>query len=79
MEEYTQEQIKKDIFATMDSVGIVERIREIKENDRTEDDVDSLSRNERHIQLKMAKEEFVNGLSESEAERIEALNLTDLN
>ena len=79
MKEYTQEQIKKDIFATMDSVGIVERIREIKENDRTEDDVDSLSRNERHIQLKMAKEEFVNGLSESEAERIEALNLTDLN
>lgn len=79
MEEYTQEQITQDIFATMDSVGIVERIRQISEDDRTEDDVHTLSRNERHIQLKMAREEFVNGLSESEAERIEALNLPDLN
>ena len=53
MEEYTQEQITQDIFATMDSVGIVETIRQISEDDRTEDDVDSLSRNERHIQLKL--------------------------
>ena len=79
MEEYTDEQVAQDIFATMDSVGIVERIRQINQSDRTEDDVDSLSRNERHIQLKMAREEFSNGLSESEAERIEALNLPDLN
>tara|TARA_R100000231_G_scaffold137412_1_gene113784 strand:+ start:157 stop:396 length:240 start_codon:yes stop_codon:yes gene_type:complete len=79
MEEYTDEQVAQDIFATMDSVGIVERIRQINQSDRTEDDVDSLSRNERHIQIKMAKEKFVNGLSEAEAERIEALNLPDLN
>lgn len=29
MEEYTDEQVAQDIFATMDSVGIVERIRQI--------------------------------------------------
>ena len=75
MEEYTDEQVAQDIFATMDSVGIVETIRQINQSDRTEDDVNALSRNERHIQLKMAKEEFVNGLSEEQANRINALEL----
>ena len=75
MEEYTDEQVAQDIFATMDSVGIVERIRQISEDDRTEDDVNALSRNERHIQLKMAKEKFVNGLSEEQVNRINALEL----
>lgn len=75
MEEYTDEQVAQDIFATMDSVGIVERIRQINQSDRTEDDVNALSRNERHIQLKMAKEKFVNGLSEEQANRINALEL----
>lgn len=75
MEEYTDEQVAQDIFATMDSVGIVERIRQINQSDRTEDDVNALSRNERHIQLKMAKVEFVNGLSEEQVNRINALEL----
>ena len=41
MEEYTQEQITKDIIATMDSVGIVERIRLVAESDRTSDEKDT--------------------------------------
>ena len=53
MEEYTDEQVAQDIFATLDSIGIVERIRLIAESDRTDDEKDNLARNERHIQLKM--------------------------
>ena len=62
MEEYTDEQVAQDIIATMDSVGIVERVRAVSESDRTEDEVDELFRNERHIVLKMAIEKFVSGL-----------------
>ena len=75
MEEYTDEQVAQDIIATMDSVGIVERIRAVEEADRTEDEVDELARNERHIQLKMAITQFVSGLSVDEKAKIDALKL----
>jgi len=38
MEEYTDEQVAQDIFATLDSIGIVERVRLIAESDRTDDE-----------------------------------------
>ena len=75
MEEYTDEQVAKDIFATMDSVAIVERVRAVSESDRTEDEVDELFRNERHIVLKMAIEKFVSGLSSDQKAKIDALSL----
>ena len=75
MEEYTDEQVAQDIIATMDSVGIVERVRAVEEADRTEDEVDELARNERHIQLKMAITQFVSGLSVDEKAKIDALSL----
>ena len=75
MEEYTDEQVAQDIVATMDSVGIVERVRAVKEADRTEDQVDELARNERHIQLKMAITQFVSGLSVDQKAKIDALKL----
>lgn len=75
MEEYTDEQVAQDIIATMDSVGIVERVRAVEEADRTEDEVDELARNERHIQLKMAITQFVSGLSVDEKAKIDALKL----
>lgn len=78
MEEYTDEQVAKDIFATLDSIGIVERIRLIAESDRTSDDIHTLARNERHIQLKMKKDRFVKGLTKTQAERISALQLPSL-
>jgi hypothetical protein len=59
----------------MDSVGIVERIRDVKESDRTDDEKDELVRNERHIQLKMAITQFVSGLSVDEKAKIDALRL----
>ena len=75
MEEYTDEQVAKDIFATMDSVGIVERVRAVKEADRTDDEKDELFRNERHIVLKMAIGKFVEGLSSDQKAKIDALSL----
>mgnify|MGYP003116468537 FL=1 len=75
MEEYTDEQVAQDIVATMDSVGIVERVRAVSESDRTEDEVDELFRNERHIVLKMAIEKFVSGLSSDQKAKIDALSL----
>ena len=44
MEEYTDEQVAQDIFATLDSIGIVERIRLIAESDRTSDEKDEFAR-----------------------------------
>ena len=78
MEEYTDEQVAQDIFATLDSIGIVERIRLIAESDRTSDEKDELARNERHIQLKMKKDRFVKGLTKTQADRISALELPSL-
>ena len=75
MEEYTDEQVAQDIVATMDSVGIVERVRAVSESDRTKDEVDELFRNERHIVLKMAIEKFVSGLSSDQKAKIDALSL----
>ena len=75
MEEYTDEQVAKDIFATMDSVGIVERVRAVKEADRTDDEKDELFRNERHIVLKMAIGKFVEGLSSDQKAKIDELSL----
>ena len=75
MEEYTDEQVAQDIIATMDSVGIVERVRAVSESDRTEDEVDELFRNERHIVLKMAIGKFVSGLSSDQKAKIDALSL----
>ena len=75
MEEYTDEQVAKDIFATMDSVAIVERVRAVKEADRTDDEKDELFRNERHIVLKMAIGKFVEGLSSDQKAKIDKLSL----
>ena len=74
-ETWSADELAQQKLATMDSVGIVERIQAITEADRTEDEVDELSRNERHIQLKMAITQFVSGLSVDEKAKIDALRL----
>ena len=75
-EVYTQEQADKDIFASMDSVDICERVQAVTEADRTEDEVGNLFRNERHLALKMQKPLFVSSLSEDQKSRIDALNVS---
>ena len=74
-ETWSDEELAKQKSATLDSVGIVERIQAIAEADRTEEEVDVLARNSRHIQLKMAITQFVSSLSTDEKAKIDALKL----
>ena len=74
-ETWSAEELAQHIAATIDSVGIVERIRAVEEVDRTDEEKDELSRNERHVQLQMAKTQFVSGLSVDEKAKIDALKL----
>ena len=74
-ETWSADELAQQITATLDSVGIGESIRAVEETDRTEDEVDELARNERHIQLKMAITQFVSGLSVDEKAKIDALKL----
>jgi len=74
-ETWSADELAQHIASTMDSVGIVERIRDVKESDRTDDEKNELDRNERHIQLKMAITQFVSGLSVDEKAKIDALKL----
>jgi hypothetical protein len=73
--EYTAEDAARDIPATMESVEIVERVRAIAEADRTEDEKGELFRNEGHIVIKMAFENFVSALSSDQKAKIDALSL----
>ena len=74
-ETWSADELAQHVAATMDSVGIVERVRAVTESDRTDDEVDELARNERHIQLQMAKTQFVSGLSVDEKAKIDTLKL----
>ena len=74
-ETWSADELAQHIAATIDSVGIVERIRAVEEADRTDEEKDELARNERHIQLKMAITQFVSGLSVDEKAKIDALKL----
>tara|TARA_S200002703_G_scaffold84668_1_gene73051 strand:- start:505 stop:738 length:234 start_codon:yes stop_codon:yes gene_type:complete len=74
-ETWSADELAQHVAATMDSVGIVERVRAIEEADRTDDETDELGRNERHIQLQMAKTQFVSGLSVDEKAKIDTLKL----
>ena len=72
---YTDGQAKKDIFAAMDSLSIVEKIKAIDEDKRTEDEKNELFRNERHIKIKMGFRKFVQNLTYAQNEKIKNLNL----
>jgi hypothetical protein len=74
-ETWSADELAQQKLATMDSVGIVERVRAVKEEDRTDDEKDELARNERHIQLKMGITQFVSSLSTDEKAKIDALKL----
>jgi len=76
VEVYTQEQADRDIFASMGSVDICERVQPITKADRTEDEVGDLFRNERHLALKMQKPLFVSSLSSDQKSRIDALDVS---
>jgi len=75
MIEYTDEQAAADVIAAQDSVAIVTAIRAIAESDRTDEEKDSLFRNEGHLVIKMAKDKFVAALSSTQKSTIEAFKL----
>ena len=66
-----------DVAPAFHSYDIVVAMRAVAEKDRTEDnyDADTLSRNERHLQIKMAIPAFVAELSSEQRAQIEALSL----
>lgn len=75
MIEYTDEQAAADVIAAMDSVAIVTAVRAIAESDRTDEEKDSLFRNEGHLVIKMAKDKFVAALSVSQKGVIDGFKL----
>jgi len=75
MIEYTDEQAAIDVIAAQDSVAIVTAVRAIAESDRTDEEKDSLFRNEGHLVIKMAKDKFVAALSSTQKSTIEAFKL----
>ena len=66
-----------DVVPAFDSYGIVVAMRAVATKDRNEDNYDAgvLSRNERHLQIKMAIPAFVAELSSEQKTQIEALSL----
>ena len=68
---------KEDVVPAFHSYDIVVAMRAVATKDRTEDnyDADTLSRNERHLQIKMAIPAFVKELSAEQKTQIEALSL----
>ena len=73
--EYTADMATNDKPAPLESVAIVETIQAISESDRTDDQKADLFRNEGHIRIKMAWTKFVEGLTDPEKAKIEALKL----
>ena len=73
MEDYTQERALVDINASLDSIAICERIQAIAEADRKEDEVGDLSRNHRHLVLKMDIPVFVENLTAEQKSAIDAV------
>ena len=66
-----------DVAPAFNSYDIVVAMRAVATKDRTEDnyDADTLSRNERHLQIKMAIPAFVKELSAEQKKKIEDLSL----
>jgi hypothetical protein len=66
-----------DVAPAFNSYDIVVAMRAIATKDRTEEnyDADALSRNERHLKIKMAIPAFVKELSAEQKKKIEDLSL----
>jgi len=71
MEDLTQEEIKSSINAAYDSVNLINKLKLIEE--LSDDDKDTLVRNEEHIKIMLSKEWFYNALTEEQ--KIELSNI----
>jgi len=71
MEEITQEQARKSVNAAFDSVNLINEINALVE--KSQEDLDTLDRNVRHLEIMMEKDWFVAELTPEEKLQIEAV------
>jgi hypothetical protein len=71
MENLTQEQIAKSVNAAFDSVNLINELN--AKTDKTQDDLDTISRNVEHLIVMMSKEWFVNALTSEQTSAINAI------
>lgn len=69
--EVTQEQARKSVNAAFDSVNLINEINALVE--KTQEDLDTLDRNVRHLEIMMTKDWFTDELTEQERQQIEAV------
>lgn len=67
----TQEQARASVNAAFDSVNLINEINALAE--KTQEDLDTLDRNVRHLEIMMEKDWFTAELTEEERQQIEAV------
>lgn len=63
--------IEKEISSTFDSVELINRLNLIEE--KTQEDIDCLSRNIEHLKIKMSQESFIKIINEYQKKVINSL------
>lgn len=71
--EVTQEQARASVNAAFDSVNLINEINALAE--KTQEDLDTLDRNVRHLEIMMGKDWFTAELTPEEKQQIEAIIL----
>lgn len=71
MENLTQEQISESVNAAFDSVNLVNELN--AKTDKTQDDLDTISRNVEHLVIMMGKEWFTAALTAEQTTAINAI------
>lgn len=71
MEELTQEQIEKQVSAAFDSVNLINELQAKESN--TEEEVSTISRNVKHLNIMMTKAWFNKALSTEQTAQINAV------
>ncbi len=69
--ELTVEQVAKSVSAAYDSVNLLNELK-VKET-LTEEETDTVTRNEEHIRIMMSKEWFVAGLTNAQITELQAI------
>jgi hypothetical protein len=69
--ELTAEQVAKSVSAAYDSVNLLNELK-VKET-LTEEETDTVTRNEEHIRIMMGKEWFVAGLTDAQITELQAI------
>lgn len=68
---FTPEQVAKSVSAAYDSVALIAELK--AKATLTEDETATLTRNEEHIRIMMAKEWFVAGLTAAQVTELQAI------